>query len=757
MADVAAAPESVEVVAPPTDVAKRGGMGTFGGVFTPSVLTILGVIMYLRFGWVLGNVGLVPALGIVTLATLITLLTACSVAEIATDRVVRVGGAYYMISRALGIETGGAVGVPLFLAQALSVALYTIGFAESITLVYPQVDQRTVAVLATIGVTVVALTSAKLAIRAQYLIMAAIALSLGSFFAGHPVDAGGTELWVGHADSPGFWAVFAVFFPAVTGIMAGVSMSGDLREPSRSIPRGTFAAVGVGYVVYMTVPVFLAMRAEPSTLVSDPLVMQRMSVWGLPILFGLWGATLSSALGSVLGAPRVLQALALDGVLPRWLWFLGRGTGSGNEPRAGTMVTLLIALGAVWVGDLDLIAPVLTMFFLTTYMVLNLAAGVERLVDSPSFRPTFSVHWSLSFLGAASCLGVMWLINPVASVVAAGVVGGLYVWLERRELQTTWGDARKGIWMSLMRSSLLRAEREHDPRNWRPHLLVLSGAPSRRWPLIQLGANLTHNKGLMTIVSVVQPGAFGVRRRHGLEQTIGDHLKSRSVHAMVRVASAESPLSGARALLDNYGLGLVAPNTLMLGMRHEEDVDDYAELIAYAHEARKNVLVYSDSDGRSPDGAEREARFETIDVWWGGLHRNGGLMLVLAYVLGTSVEWKRARVRLRLCVEDLEAVPRALSNLAHIVEGLRMSAVPQVLVRDGRPFDDLLVEKSADADFVLLGMAEPGDDTANYASYIHKVQERGRRLPPAAFVLAAEGIRFSQVLLEDGHGEPGSA
>ena len=179
--------------------------------------------------------------------------------------------------------------------------------------------------------------------------------------------------------------------------------------------------------------------------------------------------------------------------------------------------------------------------------------------------------------------------------------------------------------------------------------------------------------------------------------------------------------------------------------------------LAYAHEARKNVLVYSDSDGRSPDGAEREARFETIDVWWGGLHRNGGLMLVLAYVLGTSVEWKRARVRLRLCVEDLEAVPRALSNLAHIVEGLRMSAVPQVLVRDGRPFDDLLVEKSADADFVLLGMAEPGDDTADYASYIHKVQERGRRLPPAAFVLAAEGIRFSQVLLEDGHGEPGSA
>ena len=205
--------------------------------------------MYLRFGWVVGNVGLVGTLVIVTLATSITFLTALSIAAIATDQRVRAGGAYYMISRSMGIETGGAVGIPLYLAQALSIALYTIGFAESVALRFPGIDQKLLGMGTTITVAVLALVSAQAAIRAQYVIMAAIGLSLAALIFGSDAAPVAADLAAASIPRAGFWTVFAVFFPAVTGIMAGVNLSGDLKDPNRSIPRGTFAAVGVGYLI----------------------------------------------------------------------------------------------------------------------------------------------------------------------------------------------------------------------------------------------------------------------------------------------------------------------------------------------------------------------------------------------------------------------------------------------------------------------------------------------------------------------------
>jgi len=392
--------------------------------------------MYLRFGWVVGNVGLIGTLLIVTLSTAITFLTSLSISAIATDRVVRAGGAYYMISRSLGIESGGAVGIPLYFAQAISVALYTIGFAESVVETFPQIDQRLVALTTAVLVAILAIKSASIAIRAQYFIMAAIVLSLLSLLFGKPLEVTEIEMWGAPARlSEPFWTVFAVFFPAVTGIMAGVNMSGDLRNPTRSIPIGTLAAVGTGYVIYMVLPIILAMRADATTLIENPLIMERISLWGPAILLGVWGATLSSALGSILGAPRVLQALARDGILPRWLQFLGRGSGPEDEPRLATVVTLGFVLVAVAFGELNLIAPVLSMFFLTTYLVLNVAAGTESFLRSPSFRPSFRVHWSLSLLGAVGCLCVMFLINAIAAIMAAIIVFSVYIWLERRELR----------------------------------------------------------------------------------------------------------------------------------------------------------------------------------------------------------------------------------------------------------------------------------------------------------------------------------
>jgi amino acid transporter len=721
-------------------VSRGAGLGTFGGVFTPSILTILGVIMYLRFGWVVGNVGLMGALLIVTISTSITFLTALSISQIATDQRVRVGGAYYMISRSLGIETGGAVGIPLFFAQALSVALYTIGFAESVKNVFPQVDERLVGLLTTVAVALLALKSARAAIRAQYFIMGAIGLSLVSFFLGSSVGpADMVTVPLAAVPRENFWVVFAVFFPAVTGIMAGVNMSGDLKNPGRSIPKGTMAAVLAGYAIYMILPLFLALRADQNQLIQEPLIMRRMALWGDAIVLGVWGATLSSAVGSILGAPRVLQALARDGVLPNSLRWLGRGSGPEDSPRAGTVVTLGIALAAVALGNLNVIAPVLTMFFLTTYGVLNIAAGLERLLGSPSFRPRFRVPWYLSALGAVGCVSVMFLVNSVATVIAIVVVLGIYIWLERRELRSAWGDVRRGIWLALTRAGLLRLRATRDPKNWRPHLLVLSGSPTRRWYLIQFANWLSHRRALITVSSVITDDSVTLDRQRAMETTINDYLARRGVEALIRLIRAPDPFEGAERLVEAYGLGELSPNTYLVGDSEvPEHRDAYCRMIARFHEGRRNVVIlHYDADLRF-------GRREQIDVWWGGLKRNGGLMLTLAYLLQTSVDWRGADVRVKMVVPTPEAAAGARPNLEAIVRSMRSGATAEVLVSDGRPFVEIMRNSSRDADFILLGMREPDDE---FLAYYERMRDTVEGMPTAAFVLAAEDMPFGDIVV----------
>jgi amino acid transporter len=715
-----------------------GGLGTFGGVYTPSILTILGVIMYLRFGWVVGNVGLLGSLIIVTLSVSITLLTSLSISAIATDRVVRIGGAYYMISRSLGIETGGAVGIPLYFAQALSVALYTLGFAESLVSAFPVLNLQYVALAVTVLVAILALTSAEIAIKTQYIIMAAIALSLISLVLGSPLENTQIEPW-GTADGESFWTVFAVFFPAVTGIMAGINMSGDLKNPTKSIPIGTLAAVGTGYIIYMGLPVLLANRADAATLVEDPLVMQRIALWGPAILLGVWGSTLSSAIGSILGAPRVLQALARDGVLPRWMRFLGRGSGADDEPRIGTLVTLVVVMAAVGIGDLNLIAPVLTMFFLTTYLVLNVSAGVEGFLKSPSFRPMFKVHWSLSVLGGIGCLAVMFLINPVATVVAGGVVAIIFLWLQQRELVTTWGDVRRGVWMLLLRTSLFQLGHSPDAKNWRPNILLLSGAPMSRWGLIELADALSHNRGLFTVTSILPSGSRDLPRQQDMETTISKYLEKRGVQALVRVLTAPDPFEGAQRLVEIYGLGQVVPDTVLLGdSEAPKSRDRYCQLITHLHQAERNVVILRDQ------GLSDLKHRRRIDVWWGGLHANGSLMLILADLLKRNIAWRNAAIHLKLVVADEDAAEKAQPNLEELITQLRIDATPEVMVAQGS-FDEILQKSSRAADMVFLGMATPGE---NFQQYYETLQTRTANLPSSVMVLASPNFAITNALTE---------
>jgi amino acid transporter len=696
--------------------------------------------MYLRFGWVVGNVGLIGTLIIVTLATSITFLTSLSIASIATNAPVKAGGAYFMISRSLGIEMGGAVGIPLFLAQAFSVALYIMGFSESMVAIFPSLNIKLVGVVTTILLSLLSMFSTKAAIRAQFVILAIIAFSLVSFFFGSPIEDSYIELWgVPAAQSENFWTVFAVFFPAVTGIMAGVNMSGDLKDPAKSIPKGTFLAVGVGYVIYMVVPFFFAFRADAITLVSDNMIMQKIAFWGFAILLGIWGATLSSAVGSLLGAPRVLQALTIDKVLPSKLSFLAKSSGKEQIPRAATIFTSIIALILVLVGDLNMIAPILTMFFLTTYGTLNLTSGIETLLESPSFRPKFRVHWVFSLLGTVGCFAVMFLINAIATIVAIIFISGIYVWLRRRRLKTTFGDVSRGMLLQIARYALLRLDAKvADAKSWRPNILVFSGMPTKRWHLIDFAYGIVQEKGLITVATILPEKGVTQERVVNYEHNILTYLKDKNIKTLVRVTRAEDPFLGSKQLVNSYGLGSLVPNTILLGDTEENSHhESYCDMISHFYQLKRNVIILQNDFKLDYVGHKQ------IDLWWGGLKGNGGLMMIIAHLIKTSPRWREINVCVKMVLPNEESAKGARENLRKIIDEMRISFQYKVIVSNNRSFWDIFAEESKDSTMVMMGLKTPDE---NFSDYYKKFKENTKAIKNKIFFLAAELIEFEDVL-----------
>jgi amino acid transporter len=721
----------------PTSTRERApagyGFGTFKGVFTPSILTILGVVMYLRFPWVLGSVGLARTLLIVTLAVAITLLTALSISALATNMRVGGGGAYYIISRSLGLEFGAAIGLPLFLAQALGIAFYIAGFTEMVVGYYPTLSPPVVGVTTLVALTMLAYVSANLALRSQLLILAILTASLVSLFAGTTVDDLGSSVGRPVMGPAPFWATFAVFFPAVTGIEAGLGMSGDLRDPARSLPRGTLLAVLVGLVIYLAIPIFLAQVVEDrATLLSDSLVMTRIARWPELLIAGILGASLSSALGALLGAPRTLQSLAHDAVVPR---LLGRGYGKGRDPRLATVVAFAIALIGILLGDLNAIAPILSMFFLTSYAVLNLSAGVEALIGGPGWRPSFPVPWWVSILGFAACVSAMLMIDAGATFVALFVAGLVYHAVQRRQLTARWGDVRYGVLVLIARTVLeALARRRPGERAWNPNVLVLAGAPSARWHLVLMGRAFAGETGLLTVATVL-PNAVAEdeRRVESVRNAIEQHLETEHIAALVKVETDDSVGDGLIALVKSYGFGPLVPNTVLLGKAAApDDPVKHAELLSIIQRRKRNLVVLHESEELV---AVSEAR--RIDIYWRGQRHNLGLMLALAFLLKQQAPWADAEIAVWRIVDteaDIAAIGRELEQL--LAES-RFDARVQVIADRGEPFD-VIRRHSRQATLIFLGLRprDAGESLDEYAAYYGSVVQRTADFPPTALVVA---------------------
>ena len=434
----------------PTNIASGGTpessytvkkFGTFQGVFTPTILTILGVIMYLRAGWVVGNAGLLGAILIILLASSITFFTSLSMASITTNIRIKAGGAFSIISQSLGLEAGGAIGIPLYLAQAFAVSMYIFGFREGWQWVFPDHSSLLIDLFSFCLIFGIAYISTDFAFKIQYVILAVIFLSIISIvlaFVNTPVN-NDIQLFGKYSGSPennysgtNFWLVFAVYFPAVTGIMAGANMSGELENPRVSILRGTLAAVIICTIVYIGLAIVLAYLAPANELVSNYNILIDKAFWPPIVLAGLLGATFSSALSSLVGAPRILFALGENNILYKNK-FLAR-TDKKGEPKNALYLTSILVLLSLLLRDLNAIAPLLTMFFLITYAMINVVVLIEQSLAQVSFRPTFKVPIIVPLLGAVGCFFAMFIINPTVSLVSVGLVIGAYILLMKKKI-----------------------------------------------------------------------------------------------------------------------------------------------------------------------------------------------------------------------------------------------------------------------------------------------------------------------------------
>ncbi len=679
--------------------------------------------MFLRFSTVVGYAGLWTTLLILLAAKVITLTTALSISSISTNMRVRGGGAYYLISRSLGVEFGGVIAVFFYTAQAVAVTLYLVGFTEALLSAFPGIpfSYRTVATLTNIIVFACVYIGAGWTIRIQYGILAVLMVSIGSFFLGAWQQASPATLqsnlmpdWKAEYTLP---FLFALFFPAVTGIMAGVNMSGDLKDPSRSIPRGTFAAIFFTALIYAVLAVMLAASSPREVLTGPGFVMEQTASSGKLIYAGVICATLSSALGSMMGAPRILQAFAQDNIFT-WLRWFAVGSGPVNEPRRAVVITFLIAQLGILAGDLNRIAPVITMFFLLTYGTINLACFYESITRNPSFRPTFKMnHWFLALIGTLSCLAVMFLINTLWAVIAIVLAAGMFLLIERAEIVVQWGDLTSGMAFQRARKAILRLEKErYHPKNWRPSILALSGNPKSRIHLVSYACLLSADRGIVSLGQIIT-GQLEDRltRQIEAEKMLRKFIAREKLQAFPAVVVDENFADGLKALIQCHGIGGLRPNTVLMGWSQDTTKSEtFSMILTLAQKMKRNVLVVRCQQQQEKWDPQRGA----INIWWNH-PACGPMMLLFGFLLKENQQWRDCPLRILRTVPPKADVENVTAEMRETLSAARIRADIVVL-----PTENPIraVRQAMQPSAVLFAGIEPAD-TDKACPLISSMQE----------------------------------
>ncbi len=732
---------------------KAKKFGAFAGVFTPSLLTILGVIMYMRLGWVVGQAGLISALVIIVLAHVISISTGLSISSIATDKKIKAGGIYYILSRSLGLPIGGAIGITLFIGTALSISLYLIGFAESFLALdairnFTGLEQnvmgfRIVGTVAILFLVILALISTSVAIKTQYYIMGAIGLSIISIIVGFFINADFSSSTVSLSylrDGISPEIVFAIFFPAVTGFTAGVAMSGDLKDPKSAIPRGTLAAIAAGFIIYVGLAVGFALFVDRELLLTDYNFLMKIAWFAPFVIAGIWGATLSSALGGILGGPRILQATSADRITPK---IFARGYGASNEPRNALLVIFLIAEAGILIGELDVIAGIVTMFYLASYGFINIAFFLENWA-STDFRPSFRVNRYFGLIGFIAAFGVMFKLDMMSMFAAFIIMGLLYYFLKRRQQKTDSGDVWQSVYSSLVRSALHRMrKRPLEQRNWQPNIILFSGGTEKRPHLIEFGRSLVGRHGVLSNFDLKEDK----EARMPVTRTGGDSTSEEEMPGMfTQRKTVRNLYDGIESIAGVYGFSGFEPNTVMMGWAREtQQPERFAEMLKTLYELDLNVLLL-DYDKRTGFG-----KYNSIDIWWKDVSNQGNFAIALSKLLLFSDHWNGARIRLIIVNSLTEQQDHIHTEAEELLEVLRINATVKVIDNHikQRPFYEIVQAESRTTDLVITGI--PAIEKGNEAEYVETTNNLLHQIGTVLLIKASSTFKNLSLEIDKHH------
>ncbi|KFV49389.1 Solute carrier family 12 member 2, partial [Tyto alba] len=700
------------------------------------MLNIWGVMLFIRLSWIVGQAGIGLSVLVIGMATVVTTITGLSTSAIATNGFVRGGGAYYLISRSLGPEFGGAIGLIFAFANAVAVAMYVVGFAETVVellkengalMVDEMNDIRIIGAITVVILLGISVAGMEWESKAQIVLLVILILAIGDFVIGTfiPLDSKKPKGFFGYKaeifmenfgpdfrQEETFFSVFAIFFPAATGILAGANISGDLADPQSAIPKGTLLAILITTLVYAGIAVSVgscvvrdATGNINNTIVTELTncttaacklnydfsscqagcqyglmnnfqVMSMVSGFAPLISAGIFSATLSSALASLVSAPKIFQALCKDNIYPAFQMF-AKGYGKNNEPLRGYLLTFLIALGFILIAELNVIAPIISNFFLASYALINFSVFHASLAKSPGWRPAFKYYnmW-ISLVGAILCCIVMFVINWWAALLTYVIVLGLYIYVTYKKPDVNWGSSTQALtYLNALQHSIRLSGVEDHVKNFRPQCLIMTGAPNARPALLHLVHAFTKNVGLMIC------GHVHMVRMKAMKELSTDLAKyqrwliKNKMKAFYAPVHAEDLRDGGQYLMQAAGLGRMRPNTLVVGFKKNwrqvdmRDVETYINLFHDAFDIQYGVVVIrlkegldishlQGQDSKSPSAPlnladqrllDASTQFQkkqgksNIDVWW--LFDDGGLTLLIPYLLTTKKKWKDCKIR----------------------------------------------------------------------------------------------------------------
>uniref|UniRef100_A0A8C7EHD9 Solute carrier family 12 member 1 n=1 Tax=Nothoprocta perdicaria TaxID=30464 RepID=A0A8C7EHD9_NOTPE len=648
----------------------KTGFVKFGwvkGVLVRCMLNIWGVMLFIRLSWIVGQAGIGLGVIIILLATMVTSITGLSTSAIATNGFVRGGGAYYLISRSLGPEFGGSIGLIFAFANAVAVAMYVVGFAETVVELLKESDtimvdeSNDIRIIGTI--TVVCLLGISVAgmeweAKAQVILLVVLLVAIANFFIGTVIPTNNEKKARGFfnyqasifaenfgpafRDGEGFFSVFAIFFPAATGILAGANISGDLEDPQGAIPKGTMLAIFITTIAYIGVAIcaascvvrdatgnvndtvvsgmscngssactlgydFSRCRSQPCDygLMNNFQVMSMVSGFGPLITAGIFSATLSSALASLVSAPKVFQALCKDNVY-KALHFFAKGYGKNNEPIRGYVLTFVIAMAFILIAELNTIAPIISNFFLASYALINFSCFHASYAKSPGWRPAFRYYnmW-MSLFGALLCCGVMFVINWWAALITYAIELFLYIYVTYKKPEVNWGSSAQALYyINALDSALALTTVEDHVKNFRPQCIVLTGAPMTRPALLDITHTFTKNNGLCICCEVYMgPRKLCVKEMNSGMAKKQAWLTKNKRKAFYAAVAADSFRDGVKSLLQASGLGRMKPNTLVIGFKKDwrnataVQVENYVGVIHDTFDFELGMIIVRISQG----------------------------------------------------------------------------------------------------------------------------------------------------------------